>query len=68
MPDNLSHKEKVALARQFTGGVEALRTPEYSVDCKTINSLFKKGYLDRDGLTAKAKAYCAAEGATLPMS
>ena len=53
---SLSHKETVAMNLHKLGGVEGMRTADYSVDAKTVKSLFKKGYLDKHGVTAKGKA------------
>ena len=53
----LSDKQHRALELYHLGGVEAWRTPAYSVACTTIDSLMKAGYLDRKGLTAKGIEY-----------
>ena len=52
----LSAEERKALERMFLGGPEALRTPTYHADTKTIGSLMRKGYFDKRGLTDKGRA------------
>lgn len=64
----LSHKEKVALTRLFLGGPEALRTSEYRVAPSTIDSLMRKGFVDKKGLTNKGLGIAEAMGTKGPVS
>lgn len=52
----LTVHEARATERAFLGGMEALRTKEYSCACSTVDSLVRKGILGRDGLTAMGKS------------
>ena len=51
----LSPKEIIAMNRYRLGGIEALRTPTYSVHCSTIDALTRKGYLGPCGPTTKGR-------------
>ncbi len=51
----LSSKEKQAMSRLYLGGIDALRTETYKASPATIQSLFKKGMLDRNGMTTDGK-------------
>lgn len=53
----LSDKEHKALELFHLGGVEAWRTPTYTVACNTVDSLVRKGYFNSKGLTAKGIEY-----------
>ena len=60
----LTAAECKALVNFHLGGVEALRRPGYSCQCKTIDSLFRKGLTDKCGFTDMGKdvAKTLAEG------
>ena len=53
-PDSvrLSDAESKAMERIHLGGLDALRTESYRCACRTVNSLIKKGMLDKHGPTA----------------
>lgn len=51
----LTNAERKCLILYHLGGVAALRSPEHSVKCATINSLFRKGLTDRNGFTDQGK-------------
>ena len=53
----LSDKEHKAIELYHLGGVDALRTPTYTVACNTVDSMIRKGYFNSDGLTAKGVEY-----------
>jgi hypothetical protein len=55
-PIRLTAAEARATARAFLGGLEALRTPDYRVACRTVDALIRKGLLGRDGLTLLGRA------------
>lgn len=52
---HLSPAEHTAMARIHLGGLEALRTDTYRCACSTVDSLIRKGLLDKRGLTAEGK-------------
>lgn len=62
----ISSLEQIALNRIATGGVAFLRTELYSVDCKTIDALIRKGLLTRDGLSAKGRKAAIPNGDIFP--
>ena len=64
----LSEKEIIALNRIKLGGLDAMRTPTYSVHCSTITSLMRKGYLDKHGPTTKAERLMDTFSTKTPMS
>ena len=51
----LSDIQKETLRRYHLGGIGALRTNEFMASCKTIDSLIRHGYLDKNGLTEKGQ-------------
>ena len=52
----LSYIQEETLRRYYLGGVNAVRVPnEFMASCKTIDSLFRHGYMDKNGLTEKGK-------------
>lgn len=48
------------MERIHLGGMGALRTDTYSCACRTVDSLVRKGLLDRDGPTLLGKRVAAA--------
>lgn len=52
----LTATERRTLARWYLGGIDAIRTPEFSAKCSTINSLVRKGFVGPSGLTEKGAA------------
>ena len=66
--ESLTHKEMVALNRFKLGGFDALRSGSYSVACNTMNSLMKKGYMDKNGLTQMGKDEIAKFDENTPVS
>lgn len=57
-PDSVSltASEAKAMERIHLGGMAALRTSSYSCSCKTVDSLVRKGLLERDGPTDMGKS------------
>jgi hypothetical protein len=58
----LTPAEARATERAFLGGMEALRTPEYSCSCATVARLVRAGIFGRDGLSDLGKAVGEALG------
>ena len=58
----LTIKEQIALNRYALGGAEAMRTETYHVDCKTVQSLFKKNLMNKNGLTTTGQKIANPQG------
>lgn len=61
----LSDNQARAMARIHLGGPEALRTETYRASCRTVQSLFDAGLLDKNGPTYLGKRVaesCAESG------
>ena len=56
----LTDKEANAMRLYHLGGAEAWRTETAHVACKTIDSLCRKGLLDRNGATQLGKRVASA--------
>lgn len=56
----LTPTEQRTLARMYAGGIEALRTPDFTATTATINALFRKQLLDKNGFTSKGRAIAKA--------